>query len=598
MPLAKPPQSAASALALGAAPGAVPTERKAAGGVVGHAGAPDVMARLNAAVAELKQIQARPLLQQAVTAIEKSDFNKGCELAIKALEIDEANGYGWYLLAIARESLGDFRNALECYDAALKLMPSETDVANDLGRLAARLGMMDLAEKLFRVYLQDHPENTDTLNNLASVVRDLGRDDEAIDILKASIMAFPETAVLWSTLGSVLAERGDNAEAIVFYDEACRLDPKGHKAFYNRGLARLPLGDLDGALADCERALKHPMPAHETAMMNMARGTMLLTSGRVGEGWDGYENRLSQHYVDSTQFIIDRPTWTPETDVAGKFVLVYGEQGLGDEVLFANVLPDLIEAIGPEGRLAIAVEPRLIPLFQRSFPSAQVGGHSTHKLDGYSVRGAPFVTDAAAVDYWVPIASLLRRYRRTVDAFPPRERFLSADDARVAHWRKVLDEAAPAGLKVGVLWKSLKTDPRRMRHFSPFDQWKSVLQTPGATFVNMQYGDCTDELAQAKAELGIDIWQPPGLDLKNDLDEVAALSVALDLMIGPPNATTNISAACGGDVWLIGTPGAWPRLGTDRYPWYPQVRAFVPERFNDWEPVMADVAAALAQRVG
>jgi hypothetical protein len=218
-----------------------------------------------------------------------------------------------------------------------------------------------------------------------------------------------------------------------------------------------------------------------------------------------------------------------------------------------------------------------------------VGGHSTHKLDGYSVRGAPFVTDAAAVDYWVPIASLLRRYRRTVDAFPPRERFLSADDARVAHWRKVLDEAAPAGLKVGVLWKSLKTDPRRMRHFSPFDQWKSVLQTPGATFVNMQYGDCTDELAQAKAELGIDIWQPPGLDLKNDLDEVAALSVALDLMIGPPNATTNISAACGGDVWLI---------GTDRYPWYPQVRAFVPERFNDWEPVMADVAAALAKRVG
>ncbi len=67
-------------------------------------------------------------------------------------------------------------------------------------------------------------------------------------------------------------------------------------------------------------------------------------------------------------------------------------------------------------------------------------------------------------------------------------------------------------------------------------------------------------------------------------------------MIGPANANTNIAAACGAEVWLISTPGAWPKLGTGRYPWYPTVRVFDPPGYNRWEPVMADIASALAAR--
>jgi ADP-heptose:LPS heptosyltransferase len=112
--------------------------------------------------------------------------------------------------------------------------------------------------------------------------------------------------------------------------------------------------------------------------------------------------------------------------------------------------------------------------------------------------------------------------------------------------------------------------------------------------VNLQYGDCAAELTQAEAELGVSIRQPAGIHLKDDLDDVAALSAALDLVIGPANATSNIAAACGAPVWLISTPGAWPRLGTDRYPWYPTVRVFGAPAYGDWAPVMAEVAEALA----
>ena len=125
-----------------------------------------------------------------------------------------------------------------------------------------------------------------------------------------------------------------------------------------------------------------------------------------------------------------------------------------------------------------------------------------------------------------------------------------------------------------------------------------MLGTPGVSFVNLQYGDCAAEIEQARNELGVEIWNPPGIDLKQDLDDVAALSSALDLVIGFSNATLNIAAACGAPTWLISAPGAWTCLGTDRYPWYPQVRLFRPPAFREWEPVMAEIGMELARFAG
>jgi ADP-heptose:LPS heptosyltransferase len=123
-----------------------------------------------------------------------------------------------------------------------------------------------------------------------------------------------------------------------------------------------------------------------------------------------------------------------------------------------------------------------------------------------------------------------------------------------------------------------------------------VLRQEGVTFVNLQYGDCAEELARAKAQFGVEIWQPPGVDLKQDLDEVAALCAAVDLTVGFSNASFNIAAAMGAPSWLITIPGSWPRLGLpDHYAWYPQVRVFGLEQFGDWGPVMARVGEALGE---
>ena len=563
------------------------------GGAVGESGSRPALERLNAAVKELKALAVQPLLRRSVEALQAEQPMAAAELALKALEQDEHNGHAWYLLAIARDKSGDFKSALRCYDAAFKLLPDQVEIANDLGRLAYRMGMKPIAEQLFLRYLERYPDSPDGANNLACAIRDQNRYGEAIDILKRIIKANPENGLLWNTLGTVLSEQGDFEGSITFFDEALRCDDGLFRSRYNRGNAKLPLGDIKGALEDCEAAMTHVQLGDESAMMRLARSTILLNLGRIGEGWDAYEARLEPQFADVTNFMIDRPKWTPEADIEGKTLLLMGEQGLGDEVLFGNVLPDVIEALGPKGKLYLALEKRLVPLFQRSFPEAIVGAHATYKVDLHTIRGAPFVQDKEVIDLWAPLASPLRRFRRSVEAYPDRRAFLKPDPKRVAHWRRMLAKA-PGGPKIGLLWKSLKLEGARARFYSPFDQWAPVLATPGAVFVNMQYGDCTAEIAEAKSRFGVDIWEPPGIDLREDLDDIAALSCALDVVIGPANATSNLAGASGAPVWLISTPGAWPKLGTDRYPWYPSVRVFDPPAFTQWEPVMRAVAEALA----
>jgi tetratricopeptide (TPR) repeat protein len=561
---------------------------------LGRAGSSDALTKLNSAISELKALSAAPMLQRAVDAIRAEDAKGACDWALKALEQDERNGFGWYLLGIALERAGDFASSISAYEAALKLLPDHGEVANDLGRLAFRLGMTPQSEALFRLFLERYPDHPEGSNNLACAIRDQGRHDEAIEILRPAIVKSPEIAMLWNTMGTVVSDQGDFANALVFFEEALRLDPSFPKARYNRGNAKLLLGDADGAIVDCEAAMSGVLAEDERQMMRLSRSTILLNLGRIGEGWDDYEARLNPQFNDRTDFAVDLPRWAPDADLAGKTLLVVGEQGLGDEVLFGNVLPDVIGRLGPKGRLMLSVEQRLVAMFQRAFPTADVGPHATYWVGGRLTRVVPALQAGGAADLWTPMGSLMREFRRSVEAYPTRESYLAADPARVAHWRTVLAEA-PAGLKIGLLWKSAVAKDARHRYFSPFETWAPVLAQKGVTFVNLQYGDCAEEIEAARRDYGVEIWTPPGIDLKQDLDDVAALCGAMDLIVGFSNATLNIAGACGAPTFLISTPGAWPRLGQETsYPWYPKTRVFLPPGFGQWDAVMADVAQALA----
>ncbi|MBS0334224.1 MAG: hypothetical protein JSS35_15755 [Proteobacteria bacterium] len=386
-----------------------------------------------------------------------------------------------------------------------------------------------------------------------------------------------------------LTQDGQPATAITFLDEAARLDPAYATALYNRGNARFDLGDLEAAATDFAAAAKAARDPAHTAAIAFAAALLALARGDLAVGWAAYETRLSPARPDAPVFDVPGERWTPGAPLDGRRLLLVAEQGLGDEIMFANLVPDAIRAVGPNGLVSLAAEPRLVALFQRSFPQARVSAHATDQRDGRIRRTAPGATSTEdrPPQLWAPLGSLAQRFRPRTEDFPTGSGYLTPDPARVAHWRAWLGAASPT---VGVSWRSGKLAGDRRRQYPPNDLWLPLLKTPGVRFVNLQYGDCAAELADFAAA-GCEVVQPPGIDLKADIDELAALCRALDLVVCVGNATAALAGAAGANLALVGAPAAWPRLGTDAYPWYPQARALTAPAFGDWTGVMEGGAA-------
>lgn len=588
-------EMSASALAQ-ADVGAAPIHNGQIAGAIGDSASVESLERLKRATQDIKNAENSKLLVRAIQAVHSGDYVKADKWALKLLQRDEQLGLAWHILAISREKNGDYASSLRAYEAALKLLTDHSAVAGDLGRLAFRMNMPELAVKFFAHFRLTRREDVEASNNLACALRELNREDEAIEVLKEAIGISPEAPALWNTLGTVLCNLGKAEDSLVFFEEALRLEPNYAKAWHNRAFAKTDLGDLEGALVDCEEAMKRPAQAQDLAIMHFARSVLLLALGRLEEGWKAYEARFSHELSEAPLFYIPGTRWSGQ-DLKGKAVLIIAEQGLGDEVMFASMMPDILKELGPETKVTVAVERRLVPLFERSFPGIEIVAHRTVTYQGRVWRAIPDIDDFSRFDYWTALGEFLPSLRGSVEAFARGGAFLTPDPERVAHWKAELEKLGP-GLKVGLLWKSLVLTAERARQFSPFHAWEPALKTPGVTFINLQYGDCDEEIAYAKEAFGVEIWQPPGIDLKQDLDDVMALCAAVDLTIGYSNATMNLAGACGAPIWMITAPKVWSRLGTDHYPWYPQARVFSPPKFSDWGPALRGVADALAEKVG
>lgn len=553
--------------------------------------------RLGSAMDSMKSVVLRDKLGRAIAALRADKIDEAAKLVLEFLQEEPENVVGLRVLANTRERIGDFPNAFLAYQFAYNLDPKAEGIVSDLGRIAYFMNHLTEAEGLFRAQLEMHPDDIETLNNLACALRDQLRLDEALETLRAGVNSHPESELLWNNLGTVMSTMGDPDRALVFFDEAVRLSPEYAKAIYNRANLKVLINDLDGAIVDAQEALRLTRLPTDEAMMRLSLSLLLLAAGRIEEGWEAYEARRSPQFADYTYYPIERPLWTPNDPLEGKTLLLIGEQGLGDEIMFASMIPDILKAIGPKGRLILALEPRLHGLFQRAFPEVEIGAYATGRLGYRTLRVAPFLEGRwDELDYWAPLGAPLRKFRSRLEQFPKSDRFLTADPARVAYWRGELAKLGSAP-KIGVLWKSLYNDAARSKYFAAFDMWAPVLTLKDVVLVNLQYGDCQKEL-EAAAAAGIRMWTPPEIDLKNDLDDLAALTVALDLIVGPSNATTNIAAACGGAVTLVCMPGAWPQLGTPGWPWYPRLTVHTAEKCGVWDSAIEALAADITRRFG
>ena len=328
------------------------------------------------------------LLKRAMRTVDTKGPVEGARLALKALDMAPDFALANHTMGLCLERMGRLSKALEFYERALKLDPKNPEIYQNLGMIAWQLDMLEGAEKFLRLFLQMAPNNPSGQINLSGILRDQGRFPDAIELLRQAIYRDETNPDLWNSLGTVLLEAGDVAQAETFYREALRLDPGFSRGHHNLAYTRELQGDVEAAIEHFKRALEAPKSDQDKRTMRHALSLSTLASGDLKTGWELYAARLDPKFSIATLFQIDAPMWDGADPgaLAGKTVLICGEQGLGDEVMFAQMIPDIIEAVGPGGEVRLAVEPRLVALMQRSFPSVKVARHYTISREGRELR--------------------------------------------------------------------------------------------------------------------------------------------------------------------------------------------------------------------
>jgi tetratricopeptide (TPR) repeat protein len=537
------------------------------------------------------------MVREAQVHLAAGRADKARSLAQMAVKRQPDLAAAWHILALACEALSDNSAALDAYQQAMSLAPDQPQIGVDLARLAMTLDLFAVAERLLLTCQQQAPGSIEIINSLALAQASQMNLAAATATLTTAIEAHPAEPILWNTLGLILFSDGRMDEAATFLGEALRLNP-------SMGQARIALADalmfIAGfnqekqsiALAEGARSIIDAPPSL-VATARVSQAKRLFAAGRLTEGWQAYEARHDLSYEDATVFPLPYPQWKAGTSIEGRHLLLIGEQGLGDEVLFAQTVPDVLGVLGPKGRLTLALDPRLQSLAARSFPSAQIVPHTTGRANGRGLRGieTSFAKDEAP-DLWAPLGTAMAALRPDATSFGAGAPFLMPDLARVAHWKAWLATLG-TGRKVGIIWKSLLVDLSRARYFAPLSAWEPVLTRPGIQFISLQYGQADDDLRTIAQQMGVKVTVPAGLDLKDDLEGVTALCAAIDLTIGPATATTNLAAASGSPVKIYVTPASWPLFGTDHYPSYPKAKVQLLERFGAWDEAMAEIAEGL-----
>ena len=490
---------------------------------------------------------AAALRAAALHALADSDFDRAHTHFIQALAADPADVDSLIGLATAHAQQGEMPEARALLEKALELSPEHPAAHDILGNVLREQGRLAEAIESYERALAAEPRRASALSNQALCLRDLGRFNAAIEQLKHAVELNPSDVTVRSNLAALLFD----------------------------------VGDFDPAMAHVDTILRE-QPNH--APTRMTRALALLRHGDFANGWPDYEWR--DHDVASAAY--PYTVWDGTRLDDQSTLLVCAEQGLGDQIMFASCIPDLL-ALAP--RCVIECDPRLVRLFARSFPAAHVYAHRKKATQ-------PWLADRIVPSAKTWIGSLPLRFRSTPGDFSGRGGpYLTADSAKTATWKERLDALGP-GLKIGVSWRGGVPTTRRALRSVDLAQWHYLLQLPGIHWISLQYGECRDELAKAEQLTGAHIahWE----DAIADYDETAALVCALDLVISVQTAVVHLAGALGKHVWVL-----VPRMAEWRYgesartmPWYPLVRLFRQTSSEGWDDVVSEIGQQVCSLCG
>jgi tetratricopeptide (TPR) repeat protein len=509
--------------------------------------------------------------------------------------------------------LGRLAEADDAYREALRIRPHYPEALNNLGGVLKATFRLAEAELAFRLALAIRADYAQAHLNLGTVLADLERLPEASAAYREAIAQRPDYAEAHYNLGAALARQEQLFEAETAYREAIRLRPDLAHAHNNLGCVLRRLDRLPAAVEAFERALSvgpqlaeahynlgaalaqlTRLPEAENAYRRalairadygdarFGLAVLLLGMGRFEEGWRLYECRYAQpafvHHASAS--MLGCPQWQGGP-LAGKSLLVWQEDGLGDMIQFSRYFA-LLKAQGAS-HIAFACAPALHRLMACVDGVDAVFDHDTARAR------------ANAYDCWTSLLSAPLHLRTSVATIPRAVR-LTVEPSLVERWRPMLD-ALPPGRRIGLVWKGNPNHHNDANRSIPSLAMLAPLWgVPGVSFVSLQKGRGEDEAKNPPAG-------QPLLDLGSlvtDFADSAAIIAQLDLLIGVDTSTVHLAASLGKPCWVMlpekDIDWRWMHERSDS-PWYPHtLRLFRRAPGEDWSMPVERVRQACAER--
>ena len=444
---------------------------------------------------------------------------------------------------------GRYEDALAAEEAALGLAPGLPDAHSYRGSALLQLGRVNEALASYEKVVRLAPNAAVAHYNRANALNRLRRYDEALQSLKRALKLQPRYTDALSLTGVVLQAMGDTPSALEHYDAALRINPNAADAHYNKGLALLTAGEFTHAWEHYEWRLRWDV----TVRVGQSRSV-----DRVAPDWDG------------------KPTSKP--------ILVIPEQGLGDQILYAGMLADL-QVIAPGS--TVCLEPRLLPLFERSFEKLNFSSP-------YDIDAEQCIKDAS-FSAQTHIGSLGKYFRSDATGLSRVSTpYLKADPIKTSRLRRRI--AKPGRIVCGISWRSKNADIGADKSLS-LETLVPVLTAEGVDFVDLQYGHTAEERYRLKQDHGVHVQHLDDVDTTHDLDSLAALISACDIVVTISNVTAHIAAALGKPTLVIlpNSPSLfwyWHRDRVDS-PWYRTSVLIRQKNPRDWQDAIITVRAAL-----
>ena len=470
--------------------------------------------------------------------------------------------------------------ALVWFERSLALNPSQPAVLTDMGNALTKLGRPQAAIEAFDRALRLQPAYLAALNNRAGQRLELKDGEGALEDADRALALNPQlgSAHRFRARALLMLDRLDEALKSIEAAEASQPDNPDNASI--RAAIETARGRFADALASIDRALELE-PGNANYRQSRAYARLRLQD--FGGGWADHEHRwqadgfrMTSRGPVSLDLVPRLDVGVSRDDLIGKRVLVVGEQGVGDQIMFASMLPDLAR---DAAAVTCVTSARMQSLFETSFP----GMDSRAELDG--LRAGDF-------DKVLAIASLGPVYRRAAADFPGTP-YLRARDEIVAGWRARLGEKTTR-LRVGVSWRGGADITRATARSTTLEALRPLLERADCEFVNLQYGNVQAEVDAFNQTLPRPILNFPRAEIEN-FEALAGLVANLDLVVSVQTTIIHLSGAIGAPclVMLPFIPEWRYGAADETMPWYGSVRLLRQPSSGAWGPIIDAVGAAL-----